>query len=76
MARATPVVDGEYLALPAGPLPVGGTAWFAWLNEATIFAYTGKHGTPDEAAALLTEALGWRLTQTDIRALTDRTEGR
>jgi len=47
MARATALVDGATLVLPghnAGPIAVDTPAWFAWLEQATTFAFTSPAG--------------------------------
>jgi LuxR family maltose regulon positive regulatory protein len=47
MARTTAQVDGATLMLPerdAGPITVDTPEWFAWLEHATTFAFTGPSG--------------------------------
>src|SRR5919206_1266861 len=47
MARTTALVDGATLVLPesdASPITVDTPAWFAWLEHATTFAFTGPFG--------------------------------
>jgi len=47
MARTTPQVDGATLVLPesdASPITVDTPAWFAWLEQATSFAFTSPAG--------------------------------
>src|SRR5213082_1450209 len=47
MARTTARVDGATLVLPerdASPITVDTPAWFAWLEQATTFAFTGLSG--------------------------------
>ena len=47
MARTTPLVDHAHLreAPDAVPIEVGTTAWYAWLEDATIFAYVDDQGS-------------------------------
>ena len=48
MARSTPRVDGPVLVGSAGAasnIAVGSPAWFAWLEEATAFAFTSVQGS-------------------------------
>jgi hypothetical protein len=47
MARTTAQVNGVTLVLPerdAGPITVDTPEWFAWLEHATTFAFTGPAG--------------------------------
>src|SRR4029450_2698755 len=47
MARTTAQLDGVTLVLPASdasPITVDTPAWFAWLEYATTFAFTGPSG--------------------------------
>jgi hypothetical protein len=47
MARTTAQVDGATLVLPghdASPITVDTAAWFAWLEHATTFVFTGPSG--------------------------------
>src|SRR5689334_22251697 len=47
MARTTAQVDGTTLVLPerdASPIPLDTPAWFAWLEQATRFAFRGPSG--------------------------------
>ena len=45
MARTTPQVRGDALfAAGAAPITVGSPAWFAWLDQATTFAFVGATG--------------------------------
>jgi LuxR family maltose regulon positive regulatory protein len=47
MARATPRVEGATLvarADDARAIPVGTPAWYAWLDQATTFAFVGPQG--------------------------------
>src|SRR4051794_5736375 len=47
MARTTALLDGATLVLPghdASPIPVDTPAWFAWLEQATTFAFTSPAG--------------------------------
>ena len=47
MARTTARVDGATLILPerdASPIPLDTPAWFAWLEHAATFAFTGPSG--------------------------------
>src|SRR5215212_10511116 len=47
MARTTARVDGGTLVIAPDdphPIPVGSPAWFAWLESATSFAFTGPAG--------------------------------
>src|SRR5262245_4492159 len=47
MARTTARVDGATLVLPerdASPITLDTPAWFAWLEHATTFAFTGPSG--------------------------------
>jgi LuxR family transcriptional regulator, maltose regulon positive regulatory protein len=47
MARATAQVNGGRLVLPGhdtSPITVGTPAWFAWLEQATTFAFTSPAG--------------------------------
>src|SRR5919199_5532060 len=47
MARTTARVDGATLVLPADdarPIPLDTPAWFAWLEQATTFAFTSPLG--------------------------------
>jgi predicted ATPase/DNA-binding CsgD family transcriptional regulator len=49
MARTTPVVQGEVLIWPGDDqkqsLTVGSPAWYAWLEDASTFAFVGDTGT-------------------------------
>src|SRR5688572_10875171 len=47
MARTTPLVDHAHLreAPDAALVKVGTTAWFNWLEDATIFAYVDDQGS-------------------------------
>jgi hypothetical protein len=49
MARTTPVVQGELLIWQGNDqkqsLPVGSPAWYAWLEDASTFAFVGDMGT-------------------------------
>ncbi|TME05251.1 MAG: tetratricopeptide repeat protein [Chloroflexi bacterium] len=49
MARTTPVVQGEVLIWPGDAqkqsLTVGSPAWYAWLEDASTFAFVGDMGT-------------------------------
>jgi ATP/maltotriose-dependent transcriptional regulator MalT/class 3 adenylate cyclase len=48
MARMTPRVEGAALVgsdNDATPILVGTSAWFAWLETATAFAFTSQHGS-------------------------------
>src|SRR6478672_75082 len=48
MAHTTPRVAGPTLVLAAndaGPITVGAPAWFAWLESATSFAFSGPGGS-------------------------------
>ncbi len=45
MARTTPQVRGDVLiGAGAEPITVGSPAWFAWLEQATTFAFAGPQG--------------------------------
>jgi hypothetical protein len=47
MARTTAPLDGATLILPAddaSAIPLDTPAWFAWLEQATTFAFTGPSG--------------------------------
>src|SRR6476619_6670192 len=47
MARTTAQVDGATLVLPesdASPITVDTPAWFAWLEQATTFAFRSASG--------------------------------
>src|SRR4051794_28049808 len=47
MARTTALLDGATLVLPghdASPITVDTPAWFAWLEQATTFAFTSPAG--------------------------------
>lgn len=47
MARTTPrVEEATLVAAPdiANPVEVGSPAWYAWLDQATTFAFVGTHG--------------------------------
>src|SRR3954468_6778194 len=48
MVRTSARVDGATLVAAAndgGPITVGTPAWFAWLEEATAFAFSGPSGS-------------------------------
>src|SRR5262245_19517739 len=47
MARTTARVDGATLVLPesdVSPIPLDTPAWFAWLEQATTFAFRSASG--------------------------------
>jgi LuxR family maltose regulon positive regulatory protein len=46
LARATPLVDGTTLISidESGDIVVGTAAWYEWLESATTFSFTGRHG--------------------------------
>src|SRR5436853_7280634 len=46
MARATPQVEHDLLASHGGaaPIAVGSPAWFAWLEQASLFAFRSGAG--------------------------------
>jgi hypothetical protein len=47
MARTTAQLDGATLILPerdASPITLDTPAWFAWLEHATTFAFSGPSG--------------------------------
>src|SRR5438477_7068565 len=50
MARTTsvPLVNNSFLVQPessSDAIPVGSPAWYAWLTDATSFAFRSDHGT-------------------------------
>src|SRR5690349_11929030 len=47
MARATPLVEHDRLTGHGGtaPIAVGSPAWFAWLEQASLFAFRSSAGS-------------------------------
>jgi LuxR family maltose regulon positive regulatory protein len=69
MARTTAQVDGATLVFPerdAGPITVDTPEWFAWLEHATTFAFTGPSGRFTARKEQQTRGSGyWKAYRTD-----------